>query len=324
MNNFYHDVSGSSFRDFLKGKLKAAQELALNVVDGVRWVKKGRSSSVGKDVSLSGNIPFLAKGSRSWGEMRTFSKELEVNKRKVTSHVTMATDEMRTDGVLSHHKKRFFYFLGGMQKTKYFSDPSKIRNNYAGTFKWLYQNEKTSGKKLKKEFSKLTKRIGLKENVNLEIPEGKLGFVRASVEVQINQGGVQNLLTKKALNNYSNNIDASIEQVLSVPSERKAFCKTKTFFKVCKKIVKRRTLKSIKKGKELLAKMKEYLSTNQPKKFSKSLARLGRQMMKNRFVFEAFLSQAGRGGVKLIFEVQGEAVKPIEKRIKLDKFFANN
>ena len=49
--------------------------------------------------------------------------------------------------------------------------------------------------------------------------------------------------------------------------------------------------------------MKEYLSTNQPKKFSKSLARLGRQMMKNRFVFEAFLSQAGRGGVKLMFEL---------------------
>ena len=46
-------------------------------------------------------------------------------------------------------------------------------------------------------------------------------------------------------------------------------------------------------------------------------------MMKNRFVFETFLSQAGRGGVKLIFEVQGEGVKPIEKRIKLDQFFAN-
>ena len=69
--------------------------------------------------------------------------------------------------------------------------------------------------------------------------------------------------------------------------------------------------------------MKEYLSTNQPKKFSKSLARLGRQMMKNRFVFEAFLGQVGKDGVKLRFELQGEAIKPIEKRIKLDKFFAN-
>ena len=35
-------------------------------------------------------------------------------------------------------------------------------------------------------------------------------------------------------------------------------------------------------------------------------------MMKNRFVFEAFLGQAGRGGVKLMFELQGEAIKPIE------------
>ena len=58
-----------AYKDLLKGKLKSAQELALNVVDGVRWVKKGRSSSVGKGVSVSGNIPFLAKGSRSWGEM---------------------------------------------------------------------------------------------------------------------------------------------------------------------------------------------------------------------------------------------------------------
>ena len=54
--------------------------------------------------------------------------------------------------------------------------------------------------------------------------------------------------------------------------------------------------------------MKEYLSTNQPKKFSKSLARLGRQMMKNRFVFEAFLGQVGKDGVKLRFELQGEMI----------------
>ena len=187
----------------------------------------------------------------------------------------------------------------------------------------MYQNEKTSGKKLRKEFSKLTKRIGLKENVNLEIPEGDLGFVRASVEIQLNQGGIQNLLTEKALSNYNNNIDTSIEQVLSIPSERKAFCKTKTFFNTCKKIVKRRTLKSIKKGNKLLTEMKEYLSTGQPKKFSKSLARLGRQMMKNRFVFEAFLGQVGKDGVKLRFELQGEMIKPIEKQIKLDNFFAN-
>ena len=313
----------SAYKNLLKGKLKSAQELALNIVDGVRWVRKGRSSVKGKGVSLSGNIPFLAKGTRSWGEMQTISKELEVNKRKVISHVTMATDEMKTSGVISRHKKRFFYFLGGLQKTKDLSDPSNIRKNYAGTFKWLYQNEKTSGRKLRNEFSKLTKRIGLKENVHLEIPEGGLGFVRTSVEIQINQGGIQNLLNEKSLINYSNNIDSSINEALSILSERKAFCKTKTFFNTCKKIVKRRTLRSIKKGQKLLAKMKEYLSTNQPKKFSKSLARLGRQMMKNRFVFEAFLGQVGKDGVKINFELQGEAIKPIEKRIKLDKFFAN-
>ncbi|MEC7182054.1 MAG: hypothetical protein VXW15_05025, partial [Bdellovibrionota bacterium] len=260
----------TAYRELLKGKLKSAQELALNIVDGVRWVRKGRSSVKGKGISFSGNIPFLAKGTRSWGEMQTFSKELEVNKRKVISHVTMVTDEMKTSGVISRHKKRFFYFLGGLQKSKNLTDSFNIRNNYAGTFKWLYQNEKTSGRKLRKEFSKLTKRIGLKENVNLEIPEGDLGFVRASVEIQINQGGVQNLLNEKSLINYSNNRDSSINEALSIPSERKAYCKTKKFFNACKKIVKRRTLKSIKKGKELLSEMKEYLSTNQPKKFSKS------------------------------------------------------
>ena len=67
----------------------------------------------------------------------------------------------------------------------------------------------------------------------------------------------------------------------------------------------------------------EVMGAHKGKEFTKELGRLGRQMMKNRFVFETFLSQAGRGGVKLIFEVQGEGVKPIEKRIKLDQFFAN-
>ena len=39
-------------------------------------------------------------------------------------------------------------------------------------------------------------------------------------------------------------------------------------------------------------------------------------MMKNRFVFEAFLGQVGSDGVELRFELQGEMIKPIEKQIE--------
>ena len=109
--DFERPQAVDAFKDLLKGKLKAAQNLGLNVIDGVRWVKRGRSVVKGRMFALSGNIPFLAKGSRSWGEMHTFSKELEVNEKKVVSHMTMATDEMQTNGVLSHHRKRIFYFL---------------------------------------------------------------------------------------------------------------------------------------------------------------------------------------------------------------------
>ena len=122
-----------------------------------------------------------------------------------------------------------------------------------------------------KEFSKLVKRIGLKENINLDIPRGDLGFVRASVEIQINQGGVQNLLTQNALNNYGSNLDSSIEKVLSVPSERRAFCKTKTFFNTCKKIVKKRTFEINSKRKSSFRKNERVYFFKRTKKSSPKL-----------------------------------------------------
>ena len=73
--------------------------------------------------------------------------------------------------------------------------------------------------------------------------------------------------------------------------------------------------------KKQLEKMKKHLAANQPKEFSKALARLGRQMMKNRFVFESFLGEAGRKGVKMTLDFQGERILPFEKRVMLDQFF---
>jgi hypothetical protein len=300
-----------AFKHMLRGKLTTAQELSAQGHNGVRWIKRGRNTVRGKVVEFSGTLPFLAKGSRSWGEMQTVSKTFEMNKKQITAHMTMIHDEMKTAGVVSAHKKRAFHFVGVHKSGEH-------KQNFAGTFKWVYQNDRLKGKKLKKEIEKLVKKIGLSDELRVQIPEGKLGFVQASFDLHITQRGINNLLhSAPSLAMNKRFISNRIDEVLRNKEDRSAFCKTQTFLNVCKKILKKRTMKALKKAQKHLNKMRTLMSAQKGKEFTKELARLGRQMMKNRFIFQTLLREVGAQGLKMEFSIQGENILPFKKKVHL-------
>ena len=78
-------------------------------------------------------------------------------------------------------------------------------------------------------------------------------------------------------------------------------------------------MKALKKAQKHLNKMRTLMSVQKGKEFTKELARLGRQMMKNRFVFQTILREVGTKGLKMELSVQGENILPFEKKVYLLK-----
>ncbi|MEE2744713.1 MAG: hypothetical protein VYD54_12445 [Bdellovibrionota bacterium] len=300
-----------AFKQMIRGKLTTAQELSLQSHGGVKWIKRVTNLVKGGVIELSGGIPFLAKGVRSWGKMHTLSKTYEMEEKKIISHMTVVSDEMKTSGVASSNKARLFHFFGNHQTYK--SDTSK--EHFAGTFKWVYQNDRLKGKKLKNEIEKLIKKFGFANDLRIDIPEEKLGFVTASFEININQEGLENLLSKDISSFSKRALYRNIDQVLLNEKDRKIFCKTKTFLNTCKKILKRRSAKALRKAQKHLKRMKWLLNSYVPRKFTRELALFGREMMKNRFVFQSLLREVGEESLKVKLSIQGENILPFEKNI---------
>ena len=76
-------------------------------------------------------------------------------------------------------------------------------------------------------------------------------------------------------------------------------------------------MKALEKAQKHLTKMKGLMGAHKGKEFTKELARLGRQMMKNRFVFQTLLREVGAKGLKMELSLQGENILPFEKKVHL-------
>ena len=61
--------------------------------------------------------------------------------------------------------------------------------------------------------------------------------------------------------------------------------------------------------------MKWLLNSYVPRKFTRELALFGREMMKNRFVFQSLLREVGEESLKVKLSIQGENILPFEKNI---------
>jgi hypothetical protein len=315
-----------AYKHMLWGDISLAQKMVkIGLTKGIKHETKGFSKSKGRMFNISAGIPFLGQASLGKGIMKNYSEELNfMDNMNMKNHMGMYYDERKTSGVLSHHKKKVFNFMAmHMTMKKEFEEEGETKfheiKTHHGSFQWLFERNFGKVKHLKKAFSKLTKRIGPLLNLRFDLPdEEKLGYVRATVAVNLSERGLNKLMKKaKRDEKYlSDNTKDLITNWFDKRENPSSICRVYKTIKNCKAAMVKRTKVAISKMKIQLLKMDEYLKNNNYAKFTESYTKFGKQFLKNAFTFHSILNLVGERNVMIDFELMGEKILKTKMRIK--------
>ena len=320
------DHAMKAYKHMLFGDISLAQKMVKNgVTEGIKHETKGFSKSKGRIFNVSAGIPFLGQASLGKGVVKSYSEEVNfMDDMTIYNHMGMYFDERKTTGIISHHKKKVFNFMAmHMTMKKEFDEDGEAKflevKSHNGSFQWLFERDHGKVKHLKRAFLKLARRTGLLNNLTLDLPEDqKLGYVRASVSVNLNERGLNKLMNKtiKSDGYLLKKSESLISRWFDKAGNPAKICKIYKTIKNCKRAMVKRTNKGIAKMKTQLLKMDKFLKKADYDKFTQSYTKFGKQFLKNMFTFHSVLTLVGERNIKVDFELMGENLLKTKMSLK--------
>lgn len=319
-----------AYEEALKGNMEPLQEMANDPLhSSVQKIENVEVNMEGKRKKLSVGIPFLYFKKQTSRYLQYQDVDyLEQDKKKISNYGIFVKDKKAR--TVTKHKNQQVLFYGGVADLKDNYDESLSRD-YNGFFTFSYENDWGESWKFKKGLEKLMATTGMEEYLYASIPKKeKLGYIEILTKVKFPKQYMDFLMKKAsqgdgALAGFHKKALLELNDYLSDGKDPYRICPanigkdrlSRAGLRTCKKKFVKEIAKSIAKIQGSLIKMKETLSVNQ-KAFSGQVARLGENIVKNRFLFKSFFNEGKQCGLDLEHKIFGKRVSYFRKTFKFD------
>ncbi len=309
--SFTFDLSEKSaleaYRHALRGNLTKAQNLLLSPYEFITQNTQGYGVTRGGMANFRVGIPFLGQAFYSVGKIKNISHQVDFASNMVMDNkIHMYMEEGKTSGVLSHHKKSLYSFMGMYMNMQFDDDKAKKMSHHMGTLNWVLENDHMRPRKLKRALERVFRRTGLVDEVVFDMPEkGDLGYLRAAMNMNINEKGLEAILNESML---ADNLSLKLDEYFATLESPEKFCRIKVSARKCKRSLEIKLRFFKKKISKLLKNLKVAIKNDEYDNFAARYTELGRQMLKNPILFRSIIQKAGKENVEIYLDIMGEKI----------------
>jgi len=302
----------NAFRSLQMGDLRYAQKLT-NMLPFM--IANQDMNSEGNTKQWKISVPFLM----TWRKMQTndytlTEEEHVIEEHKETMYISTLSKDFLKAGLILNNKNDQKTIQSVIiehneddhdHDTDHDHKAEEEGSIYATNLIWSYEKEWANNKELTKKLAVYSKESGIDELVNIKFPEGKLGYTRIDLIINITGDILLKLLHDKTLQNLSNEAEDILAKDFSKYG-KKYFCEILSYEK-CVQRYKNFISSSISKMKESRNLIAKEALLNNKKKLLNSTTKLVKDLNSSHYLFKAFLKL--NETAKKTIHIMGEDIK---------------
>lgn len=310
-----HDSAFEAYHDLLKGRLSTSETLAEDPQSGVKRFYWTQGKAQGHFRNWFIGIPVLMNAFNLKGRM-FFSTEMQPSEHSLSPDSSEPLSVLYYQGALVREKAKTGVLLNDKStRNDFFSYYQTPGHTYQGQYRWFFEEENTLGKHLSRAIHQLVKQTGLKNLVEFEVPDKKIGYSRLHLDFNLTQKATDHLMELAKSETVLENTAQRLIILYFNQGDALSLCKGLfQSLKSCKKHFTKQTQNALEKMKTALLKMNE-LKAVSAEKFSRQYLYFGDALQTNYFTFNTVLQNTIPTGATLEYSVEGERISRFKRRM---------